>query len=219
MRPTLRRELTGIVLALLAVFVAGVLLFQAVPDDASCLSGRGFFGPVGACAKAGLITLVGLPAAWLFPLAAGVHGLRAFGRLESETDRSWMIFLLGVAALLPIGIGLASGGEPQDAVPVAGLWGSFLSWYLREFFGSAGAWLVLALLLSALMAWTLRWNPVRALVGPSPAARKVPEVPTLAQKLEPPPEEMPAVEGASDPGAVTVPDERRRARRAAASPA
>ena len=36
MRETLRRELTGIVLALLAVFVAGALLFQAVPDEGSC---------------------------------------------------------------------------------------------------------------------------------------------------------------------------------------
>ena len=47
MRATLRRELWGIVLALLAVFVAGTLLLQAVPDEGSCREARGIFGPIG----------------------------------------------------------------------------------------------------------------------------------------------------------------------------
>ncbi|HEX6942692.1 MAG TPA: DNA translocase FtsK 4TM domain-containing protein, partial [Gemmatimonadaceae bacterium] len=217
MRETLRRELTGIVLALLAVFVAGALLLQAVPDEGSCWVSRGIFGPVGSCLKMGLQALVGLPAAWLLPLAAGVHALRLLGRLGSGPDRSWMIFLLGVAALLPIGIGLAVGAVPsEETARLAGLWGSFLAFYLSRFFGSAGAWFVVALLLSALMAWTLRWNPVRAIIGPSPAKPKVPDVPTLAQKLEPAPEEMPAIPGAAEtdvtPAPVTA--ERRKARRA-----
>jgi hypothetical protein len=154
MRATLRRELAGIVLALLAVFVAGTLLLQAVPDEGSCWAARGIFGPIGSCLKWGLTGLVGLPAAWLLPLAAGVHALRLLGRVGSGPDRSWMIFLLGVAALLPVGIGLAAGGEP-DTAPVAGLWGSFVAFYLKRFFGSAGAWFVMALALSALMAWTV----------------------------------------------------------------
>ena len=217
MRETLRRELTGIVLALLAVFVAGALLLQAVPDDGSCWVSRGIFGPVGSCLKAGLRGLVGLPAAWLFPVAAGVHALRLLGRLGSGPERSWMIFLLGVAALLPIGIGLAVGAVPsEETARLAGLWGSFLAFYLSKFFGSAGAWFVVALLLSALMAWTLRWNPVRAIVGPSPPKAKVPDVPTLAQKLEPPPEEMPAMPGAAEADAAPTPaaGERRKPRRA-----
>jgi S-DNA-T family DNA segregation ATPase FtsK/SpoIIIE len=216
MRETLRRELIGIVLALLAVFVAGALLLQPVPDAGSCWVSPGIFGPVGSCLKLGLRALVGLPAAWLFPLAAAVHALRLLGRLGSGTDRSWMIFLIGVAALLPIGIGLAVGAVPsEDTTRVAGLWGSFIAFYLTKFFGSAGAWFVVALLLSALMAWTLRWNPVRAIIGPSPPKPKLPEVPTLAQKLEPPPEEMPAVPGAAlaDQSFAPPPGERKRARR------
>src|SRR5262245_48085498 len=110
MRETLKRELTGIVLALLAVFVAGTLLLQPLPDEGSCWAVRGVFGPVGSCLKSGLQGLVGLPAAWLFPLAAAVHASRLMGRLGSGPDRSWMIFLLGVAALLPVGIGLGVGG-------------------------------------------------------------------------------------------------------------
>jgi S-DNA-T family DNA segregation ATPase FtsK/SpoIIIE len=215
---TLRRELTGIVLALLAVFVAGTLLLQPVPDEQSCWAMRGIFGPFGSCLKQGLRGLVGLPAAWLFPLAAGVHALRLLGRLGSGPDRSWMIFLLGVAALLPIGIGLAAAGDPRDTAPVAGLWGSFVAFYLKEYFGSAGAWFVVVLLLSALMAWTLRWNPVRAIVGPSPGGKPVPvpEGPTLAQRLEPPPQEMPAMERAADETPEPAPSERRRTRKSAA---
>ena len=61
-----------------------------------------------------------------------------------------MIFLLGVAALLPIGIGLTVGAVPsEETARLAGLWGSFLAFYLSRFFGSAGAWFVVALLLSA----------------------------------------------------------------------
>ena len=215
MRETLRRELTGIVLALLAVFVAGTLLLQPVPDEGSCWAARGIFGPVGSCLKWSLRGLVGLPAAWLFPLAAGVHALRLLGRLGSGPDRSWMIFLLGVAALLPIGIGLSVGAVPsEDTTRVAGLWGTFLAFYFARFFGSGGAWFVMALLLSALMAWTLRWNPIRAIIGPSPAKR-VASGQTLAEELEPAPEEMPAVPGAEAPPTHAPAAERKRTKKAA----
>jgi S-DNA-T family DNA segregation ATPase FtsK/SpoIIIE len=222
MRPTLKRELIGIGLALLAVFVGGALLFQQVPDEGSCWGGRGVFGPVGSCLSFALTGLVGRAAAWFVPLAAGVHALRLLGRTPSETDRSWMIFLLGVALLLPIGIGLAVGAAPDESTAAAaGQWGTFLAYYLRQFFGSAGAWFVVVLLLSALMAWTLRWNPVRALVGPTPAGKAVrpPESPTLAQRLEPSPQDMPAIVAAEDVASEPTPppSERKRAKRGAAA--
>jgi S-DNA-T family DNA segregation ATPase FtsK/SpoIIIE len=217
MRETLKSELSGIVLTLLAVYLAATLAFQAVPAD-GCWASGGISGGIGSCLKWALVSLVGPAAAWFLPLAALVHGLRLLGRLQSGTDRSWMIFLLGVAVLLPIGVGLAAPGDARDAAAAAGIWGSFLAFYLGKLFG-AGAWFVMALLLSALMAWTLRWNPVRALVGPSPGGKPVtvPEAPTLAQKLEPAPEEMPAVDGvvaeSAEPASATA--ERRRQRRPA----
>ncbi len=194
MRPHLRRELVGILLVLAGAFVAGALAVQRIPDDGSCWAARGWFGPVGGCVKLSLRTLIGLPAAWLVPMAGLVHGFRLLGGLGSETDRSWMIFLAGMTALLPVGIGLAAGAVP-DAVWVAGLWGSFFAFYLRDFFGSVGAWILEILLVSMLMAWTLRWNPLRVLIGPRrrPAPEQPKESGTLAQDLEPPPQEMPAM--------------------------
>ncbi len=222
MSSSLRRELAGIALLLLAVFVAGALLFQPLPDAESCFAAGGVFGPVGACVKQGLLTLVGGTAAALLPLAAAVHGLRLMGRTRSSTDRSWMIFLLGLALLVPIGLGLTTGANP-DATPVSGLWGSFLAYYLRAAFGAAGAWIVLALGGSALMAWTLRWNPIRAIVGSAASSRTgaVPPNETLAQRLEPPPQEMPGIEADAvnrdAPAAEEVGARRRRTARTSAT--
>jgi S-DNA-T family DNA segregation ATPase FtsK/SpoIIIE len=229
----LRRELQGIAVLLLAVFVAGALALQPVPPDASCFAGRGFFGPVGACVKWSVVALVGAPAAWLVPLAGLVHGLRLLGTLEPNTDRSWLIFLLGLAALVPVGVGLTST-EPRDAADVAGIWGSFLGYYLLQGFGRAGAWIILALLLSALMAWTLRWNPVRAVVARTPPrphqkGAPAPSV-TVAQALEPSPQEMPAVDAVEPVPSAIAPSspaparpapkpERRRERAPAPTPA
>jgi len=78
-----------------------------------------------------------------------------------------MVFLLGVVVLLPIVFGLGEGG-PREATGLSGLWGSFVAFYLLQFAGNAGAWIILLLALSALMAATLSWNPVRALVSRPP---------------------------------------------------
>ena len=82
-----------------------------------------------------------------------------------------MVFLLGLVFLLPVALGLGEGGL-RAATNLSGLWGSFAAFYLLQFAGTAGAWIIVVLSLSALMAATLSWNPVRALVAPAPKARE-----------------------------------------------
>lgn len=128
-----------------------------------------------------------------------------------------MVFLLGIVLLLPVIFGLAQGGA-REAGAWAGIWGSFAAFYLLQFAGPTGAWIVIALSLSALMAATLSWNPIRVVVGkrvvhldgsaPTPAERRgldpsleidVPAASktnaiALMPRLEPSPEEMPAAD-------------------------
>lgn len=158
-----------------------------------------------------LANFFGWPAAALLPLAPAAHALRLFGRMDSRTDRSWMVFLFGLVVLLPIALGIASGGSWQET-SLAGIWGSFAAFYLLQFAGSAGAWIILLLTLSALMAATLAWNPVRMVVGKrvstveddtatlltaaeirQTAAQNASQ-PSTATLLEPAPEEMPALD-------------------------
>ncbi len=174
--------------------------------------------------------LLGWPAAALIPIALAAHALRLFGRLEERTDRSWMVFLLGLVGLLPVGLGLAEGGM-RDATALSGLWGSFTAFYMLQFAGRAGAWIIVLLSLSALMAATLSWNPIRAIVGrgpdgpidnadnedddeaiaPTSRRRSAGQLPP-----EPTPEEMPAVDfglmnrGASVDDGATQPGEKKK---------
>jgi S-DNA-T family DNA segregation ATPase FtsK/SpoIIIE len=132
--------------------------------------------------------------------------------LESDTDRSWLLFLVGVVALLPLGLGLAFDVE-RELTLSAGLWGSFTSYYLVRAFGTVGAWIMLLLGVSALTVGTLAWNPIRVLIGHRVrheaasadvalprtkkrrgAKRADDAVAEPAALLEPSPEEMPAVD-------------------------
>jgi S-DNA-T family DNA segregation ATPase FtsK/SpoIIIE len=124
---------------------------------------------VGACLRSGSRYLIGIPAALLLPLLPAVHALRLFGRLESETDRSWLVFLIGVVVILPVALGLARNVPAGDLDSAAGLWGGFFAMYALKAFGTVGAWIMIALAASVLAAATLRWNPIRALVGPAPS--------------------------------------------------
>ncbi len=135
-----------------------------------------------------------------------------------------MVFLLGVVVLLPIVLGLGEGGL-REATGLSGVWGSFVAFYLLQFAGNAGAWIILLLAFSALMAATLSWNPVRALVSRTPRAAgtagedsAVEEERLLqgpgsraarpARPPEPTPEEMPAVDLSLQPGRESAPVER-----------
>src|SRR5687768_10900056 len=200
----LRRELWGIVLILFAVFLGGALAAQGL----ALLRGGDVtrtFGWAGSLLAYPMATFLGWPSAALIPVALAAHALRLFGRLAERTDRSWMVFLLGLVGLLPVALGLAEGGL-RDATAISGLWGSFAAFYLLQFAGRAGAWIVVVLSLSALMAATLAWNPVRALVGPGAPSDEtdddeddVSSAPVSRRRNgslpeEPAPEEMPALD-------------------------
>ncbi len=196
-RDSLKRELTAIALLLLAVFLAGALLVLGLAQLRSGVDVRANVGWVGAHLARPLVSLFGWPGAVLVPFVPAVHALRVFGRLQSETDRSWMIFLGGLVLLLPIMVALGSGLKlGDDSTMASGLWGALFASYWRAWFGGIGAWIVVALAVSALMAATLAWNPVRALVGARQGGGRGAARPraSLALELEPPPDEMPGIE-------------------------
>ena len=199
----LKRELLGVALLALAAFLGASLAFGAPHAAASCLDAGSPMGPVGACARAGLIALVGFPAALLVPLLPAVHALRLFGRMREDTDRSWLLFLAGVVVLLPIGLALALHVERERSVAV-GLWGGLVAFYLNEWF-ERGAWILMALAVSALTILTLAWNPVRVLIGARDGAGRARGGRGVGRvdEREPPPEEMPAI----DPGRSALDDE------------
>ena len=165
------------------------------------------FGWAGSLLAYPLARFLGWPAAALIPVALAAHALRLFGRLAERTDRSWMVFLLGLVFLLPVGLGLGQGGL-REATNLSGLWGSFAAFYLLQFAGTAGAWIIVALSLSALMAATLSWNPVRAIVAPAARGAETAELAETQEEIqkparkrkaevfgnEPTPEEMPALD-------------------------
>ena len=219
---SLKRELLGIALSLFSVFLAVALIAFAVAQVRSGVRVEQSVGWVGKILADPLVTFFGWPAAFLVPLVPAVHALRLFGRLESNTDRSWMIFCAGVVVLLPIALALTVPAPPPGLPSgAAGLWGELIATWCSRWFGAVGAWVVLALAGSALMAATLAWNPIRALIGPRvatlPRARSEAmqtEVPVRRRKrsadstadverpadialaLEPSPDEMPAIDSA-----------------------
>ena len=214
---TLKREILGIALLLFAVFLAGAFGALALATMRAGVNVEASVGLVGKFLASPLVTFVGWPSVVLIPLVPAVHALRLFGRLESDTDRSWMIFFAGLVVLLPIALGLALP-KPTPGLPSAGagIWGELIGGWWRGLFGSFGAWVVVTLSASVLMAATLAWNPIRAIVGhrapiirvaedpaqvvasePTKKRRRKgePEAPVeLALALEPPPEEMPAMD-------------------------
>jgi S-DNA-T family DNA segregation ATPase FtsK/SpoIIIE len=228
------------VLLLFALFLAGALAAEGFGQlDGSGDVGRNF-GWMGALLAQPITSFFGWPAAILLPLAPAAHALRLFGRLGEKKDRSWMTFLVGIVFLLPVIFGLAEGGA-REASAWAGIWGGFAAFYLLQFAGSAGAWIMIALATSALMAATLQWNPIRMVVSKrvitldqamarTPAGRAgldpskeivVPSATVSISSLEPLPEEMPAVDlSLMDDDSLSVgeqpvlPIERKRERKA-----
>lgn len=234
-RKQLKRELAGIGLLVAGAFLLGALIAVPSSSAAACGDARGLFGPVGACARHYLVQVVGLPAALLIPAAALLHGMRLIGRVEAQADRSWLVFLGGAVILLPVALGLATGAE-RDVTAWGGWWGHLLAFYMARGFGTAGAWLIVLLALSAMTVVTLAWNPLRMLLGRAPArggaaVSKPPAQVPAAALLEPPPEEMPALEAryvaearaadepAAAPAATPAPPRERKGRTPKPDPA
>ena len=134
---SLKREILGIALLLFAVFLAGAFIALAL---AQLHSGRGVdasvqasVGVVGTYLARPLVSFFGWPAAVLIPLVPAVHALRLFGRLASDTDRSWMIFFAGMVVLLPIALALALPAPPPGLPSLgAGMWGEFVAGVVDE---------------------------------------------------------------------------------------
>jgi S-DNA-T family DNA segregation ATPase FtsK/SpoIIIE len=168
-RTHLRRELSGIALMLGAVFIAGALLAGGAADGQSCTTAGSIFGPVGSCLRSSILLTLGALSAIIVPFIPAVHALRLLGRIEESEDRRWLFFTIGLAVIVPLAAALARGAtiDAAQVDPYAGLIGSFVAFYLAKALGLGGAWVVIALALSALMAGTLAWNPIRMLIGGS----------------------------------------------------
>ena len=196
----LRREITGIVLLVGSLFVAGALLFGRAPESfESCGAAGGAFGPVGGCIRWSILGLVGALAAIVVPFIPAVRALRLLGRLEQSQRQHFDLFPIGLVAILPVAAGLARlGSVPAGtADPLSGLWGSFAGFYLAEALGRGGAWFVIVIAVSVLTAVTLGWNPLRAVVAVGtkpPVSASEPEALTKAEALEPDAREMPEVD-------------------------
>ena len=200
------REISGIALLLGALFIAGALIFGRTPAyTESCTNAGNAFGPVGGCIRWSVLSLVGALAAVFVPLIPAVHALRLLGRLEESEDQRFLIFTIGLALIIPVAAGLARLGSVPPGTPdfLTGLWGSLAAYYLSGVLGYAGAWIAVAILLSALAAVTLGWNPVRVLlnIGRKPKTAELPThepakgiAITTAEAMEPDAAEMPKID-------------------------
>ncbi len=193
-REHLKREIGGISLLLGAVFIAGALLAQPAYTTQACSGSGSIFGPVGACLRWSVLTLVGALSAVIVPLIPAVHALRLLGRIRDTDDRRWLAFTIGLAVVVPVVASLARGlYGSAEADPLAGVWGAFAAFYLVKAIGLGGAWVIVALALSALSAVALNWNPIRAILG-SASAKKADAVLTKAEQMEPAAIDMPALD-------------------------
>ena len=192
-----KRELSGVGLLVLALFLIGLLMTYAIGTDGGLLEVRGAFGAIGAAVVAPLVAILGWSGVVFLPVLPAVHGLRLLGRLNRGEDRSWLWFVAGLLALVPIAfaLGLRVG---RDTSLVAGVWGGMIGFYLIKLIGYVGAWLAVLTGLSALTIGTLAWNPVHALFDRAPkmaSALTTKRDSTLAAlQMAPSPEEMPAID-------------------------
>jgi S-DNA-T family DNA segregation ATPase FtsK/SpoIIIE len=196
----LRREFAGIGLLLAGAFLLGALLLQVPEVGARCVEARGPFGPLGSWLRCVLVGAVGLPGGLLLSIGLVGTALVLFGRVTAALDsRRAALFWAGVVVLVPVAIGLALGAPPE-AGDATGLVGGMAAHYLHKALGAAGAWLAWLLVFCTVTVVTLRWNPLRLVLGratptaSAEAPRTPGGAPLLARVLEPEPGELPAID-------------------------
>ncbi len=162
-----KRELTGVALLFAAIFLAGALIAPGHLPEVHCWSATSAFGPVGSCARSAIFDLVGPVAALITPLFLVLYGVRALGRIDDASARTWRSFGLGLVALVAIGAALARGAVPWslEPHPRPDLIGGFTSWTLLHTVGLRGAWVTLVLAFCVLVTMTLARNPIHALLS------------------------------------------------------
>lgn len=174
MSPTLKRELKGIALLLAAVFLAGALIGEGIAGVRGIENPGGGFGVIGKIVAFPLATFFGWLSVWFLPIALGVYALYYFGRISTDRGKPWMVFVLGCAIILPMIIGVMLGGDRESAV-WQGIWGGLIAHGTIKAVGVVGAWIVILLVVSALTAVTLSWNPIRLIIGhPKELGKKSP---------------------------------------------
>ncbi|CAN5253642.1 hypothetical protein BH23GEM4_BH23GEM4_07670 [soil metagenome] len=162
-----RRELWGLTLLALALLAALSFLPPALLPAGERLFPTGnVVGVAGRLLARGTFALFGV-AAVLLPLLPALWAAVAFGRADAGTALRWTVLLAGAA--LTVAIAFAVLGAPA-ALPAAGWLGAALAALLVGGFGTLGAALLLAFLFAALCVATLKWNPLRTLVGGGRAA-------------------------------------------------
>lgn len=157
--PEQQRDLLGVGLLALAVFVAAALL----PTGWLGGGAAGWFpsgnvvGAVGVRLRAALVGAVGA-AAPLTAVLLAVAGLRAGEWLDREWSWRAAALSVGLVVLVPLLVGAL-----WPASPLAGWIGTALGVPLRGALGLLGTILLLGVAFVGLSVLTLRWNPLHTL--------------------------------------------------------
>jgi S-DNA-T family DNA segregation ATPase FtsK/SpoIIIE len=162
-----KRELLGVGAMFSAIFLAGALATRTNPPGVRCWAAAGSFGPLGSCARAGVLDLFGPVAGILVPVLLVIYAAYVLGRIDRTSERTWRWLCIGLMVLVDAGTALARGAIPWTAQPHprADLTGGFIAWGLVRVAGLAGAWVLIALAFCVLVTLTLARNPIRLLLG------------------------------------------------------
>ncbi|NNK62544.1 MAG: DNA translocase FtsK [Gemmatimonadetes bacterium] len=154
-----QRDVLGVALIALAVFVAASLLPTSWLGEraAGWFPSGNVVGMLGAGLRAALVGIVG-GAAPLVAVLLAVAGLRAGEWLDTAWTLRVAVLSTGLLVLVPVFIAVVSPGAT-----LAGWLGSGLGDPLRSAIGLFGSLLLVGVLFVFLSVATLRWNPLRTL--------------------------------------------------------